>query len=276
MAEPAQPGELGATLRKLRKAADLTGVEAGDLAGNRSQAWISRFENGRRVPSVDDVATLTRIYKAPAAVRRRLLQLTRDLRENTAPPSRVVMLRAAGEMQARIGRIEAQSARIGTFSPLVIPGLLQTRDYAAVVFASGGDLPAAQQDEALHARMARQDLLTQPGREFTMLMPEGALHWQVGGPDVMAAQREHLAEMAHLPNVRVGIIAASTPVTLAPMHAFDLYDERAAIVGTENATAFLTDPYDVAAYVRLFGDLGKVATFDEAAVALIRRGTARG
>jgi len=117
--------------------------------------------------------------------------------------------------------------------------------------------------------MGRQALLTEPGRSFTFLLSEGPLRWQVGSPQLMAAQLDHIASIADQPNVRVGVIAWTTTVDVAPVAGFDLYDERAVIVGTDAGTTFLTDPPDVASYVRLFADLAAVASFDDAALAVL-------
>lgn len=45
------------------------------------------------------------------------------------------------------------------------------------------------------------------------------------------------------------------------MHGFDIFDERVVVVGTETATAFLSDRRDVEAYLKLFGDLQRLAAF---------------
>lgn len=269
MPEPVRD-EVSATLRSLRREAGLSGIEAARLAGV-SQASISRYERGKFVPSIDDVITLAAVYRAPPDVRRRLQQLVRDLRENTTPSARLIMQRSAGEMQKRIGRIEAGSARIRGFHPLVIVGLLQLEEYARVIFASGNDLPADQQEKALASRMDRQRLLANRDYEFTFVMAEGALRWQIGSPAVMVAQLGYVAAVGKLPNVRVGIIPWTTSVEVAPMHGFDLYDQRAAIVGTETATAFLSNPHDVAAYTKLFADLEAVASFGDVAREVLHR-----
>lgn len=258
-------GELADTLRALRLDARMSGAAAAKAAG-RSQAWISRFENGKIVPRPADVEVLTDVYRTPARVRRHLLRLSQALHEDATPRARVVMDRGAGRMQRRIGEIEGSSTLIRTFQPAVVPGLLQTEAYARAVFASGATMPPAQQADALAERMHRQDLLRRPGRrEFVLLMSEGALRWQLGGPLVMAEQLDRIAASSRLPGVRVGVVPWTVEVSVAPVNGFDLLDERAAIVGTETATAFLTDPGDAAAYVSLFGQIEAVAVFDEAA-----------
>lgn len=259
---PRQHDELSSLLRRLRSDAGLSGPAAAKLAADISQSSISRYERGLFVPGVEQAAELARVYGASPDDRRRLLQMVRDLRENTTPSARVVMRREAGELQARIGRIEASSVRLRTFQPLVIAGLLQTEAYLRVVFASGNDLSPEQQEAAVAARLDRQQLLHDDQHQITIVLAEGALRWQMGGPDVMVDQLEHLAESSLLPNVRFGVIPWTRRVTIAPMHGFDLFDERAALVGTETATAFLTNPADVAAYAKLFSDLEALAVFD--------------
>lgn len=260
MSEPRPgAGELAATLKQLRKDAELSSPRVAQLL-SRSQSWVSHRENGRVVPTVDEVGLLVELYRAPARTRRRLLALVRDLRQDANRPARVVM-RRAGDMQSRIGRIEASSRRIATFAPNILPGLLQTEDYMRVVFASGADLTPDQQAAAVAARLTRARLLGEPGRELVFVLTEGPLRWRLGGAELMAAQLDHIVATSRRPGVRVGVIPWTAPVDVAPMHGFDLHDRRAAVVGIETATAFLTNPHDVAAYVRLFADLEALATF---------------
>jgi transcriptional regulator with XRE-family HTH domain len=261
---------LSQALRTLRKAAGLSGVEAAQRIG-QTQASISRFENGRFVPTPETVEALCRVYGSTTAERQRLVQLSRDLREDVRPAARVVIQRGAARMQERIGRIERTSVTMRHFHPAVVAGLLQLPDYARVIFSAGGDLSADEIRMAVDRRMARQALLTEPDRSFTFLLPEGPLRWQVGSPQLMAAQLDHIACIADQPHVRVGVIPWTTAVEVAPVAGFDLYDERAVIVGTEAGTTFLTDPHDVAPYLRLFADLAALACYDDAALTVLRR-----
>ena len=115
MSTPRRLDSLSATLRTLREDAGLSGVEAARRAG-MSQATISRFENGKRVPTAADVRTLCEVYGAPVATRREILALAKDLREG-ATAARTLLHRAgAPSVQQRIGRIEATSARIRSYT----------------------------------------------------------------------------------------------------------------------------------------------------------------
>jgi transcriptional regulator with XRE-family HTH domain len=265
-----RPGELADTLRRLRDATHprVSGEAAAAKLG-KSQASLSRYERGQQMPTEVDVRTLCRLYGAPPEVTTRLLRLVRDLRADPIQSARVVMHRGgAGRLQRRIRRFEEASRRVAVFQPLLVPGLLQTEAYMRAVFATGDEMPAAEQRRAVEERLARQAILAESGRAFLFLMPEGALAWQLGSPAVMAEQCDRLAVAATSPQVRLGVIVAAATVDEAPTHGFELYDETAVIVGTTAATAVLVDRADVAVHARLLAGLERAATFGDAARAV--------
>lgn len=226
------------------------------------------------MPALGDVRALARVYRASAADRHRMERHVTDLRESAAAPARLVMRRAR-DMQRRVGRIETASAVIGTFQPVLFPGLLQTEAYARAVFSSGGDLAPDQVEAALAGRMDRAGILDDDSRTVTAVLTEGVLRWPLGSPQLMAAQIEHVIGISHRPNVHIGVIPWTSPVHVAPLHGFDVYDERAALVGTETATAFLTDSRDVGAYGKLFGLLVDAAMFGDDARAILAEAAER-
>lgn len=250
---------LSVTLRDLRKAVGLSGMEAARRLGT-SQRRISNIETGRFVPREDEIRALATLYKASPAVRRQLVDAIRALRAG-APRARVVMARGAWRMQRRIAEVEATSARIRVFHCSIVVGLLQTPAYARAVFSDGGDITGEDLERCVAERIDRQRILDS-GRDITLLMTEGALRWQASGPSVMAKQLDHIAEASQRPGVRVGVIPWTTPVGVFPLHGFSVYDSRAVIVGTRVATAFLTDPEDVAEHEKLFGELEALAAWD--------------
>lgn len=252
--------KLSQTLRELRRAAGLTGAEAAHHVG-LAQPSISRYERGVSVPSLEHLGKLLDLYTAPDDTRRQLEQIVRDLREDTQPGARIILARGVARMQQRIGRIEGASRLLRYFQPALVPGLLQTPDYARAVFSAGGDVPDVE--ESVAARMDRHAVLDDGSKRFVFVLAEGVLRWQLGNPHLMAAQLEHIVEVSRRRNVRVGVIPWTTPATTGVTAGFDLYDQRAAIVGTETATAFLTDPLDVTAYDKLFAELEAVASFGD-------------
>lgn len=261
---------LNTELRNLREAAGISGRAAAAAAG-LSQSRLSRIERGAFLPTVGEVQTLCAIYSVPAKVRRQLVELAEAIGEEYTS-TRVVLQHGAWRMQDRIRRVEESATQIRTFQPIMIPGLLQTPSYIREVFSStesGRDLEAA-----VRARINRQELLLQSGRTFTFLLSEGSLCWNLGGPTVMVSQLEYLVKAMTTPHIRIGIISWKTTAPLPPVHAFHLYDSSTVLIGTLDATAFITDQRDIASYKKKFQELQQAASFDEQARAAINR-TAR-
>lgn len=251
--------ELSRTLRDLRAAAAMSSTAAAQAAGI-GQAALSRYENGRFVPTADRLAALLDVYRAPDAVRSRMTGIVGNLR---AENRRVVVHRKnAPAFQRRIRDIEAASTHVTTFQPTMIPGILQTPAYMRVLTSSVDETIA---DGLIAARTERQQLLGTTGHRFTLILSAGALLWCAGSPETMAAQIDHIIDATHLAGTRIGIIPARRPMTTFPLHGFDLYDQRAVIVGTLANTAILTDPDDVRLHVDLLAKLTAAADFDDAA-----------
>jgi transcriptional regulator with XRE-family HTH domain len=258
---------LSRTLHDLRKDAGLSQTAAAAAAG-KSQAGIARIETGRYVPREDEIRELCRAYRAPADVRRDLIQAARDLREETASARIAIIRGESWRLQERVRRIERGSAQIRSFQPVIVPGLLQTEDYARAVFAQFGDISGEDLNRSVATRMARQDVLA-TGRNLTFVITEGALRWQAVSQVVMAAQLDHLAAAAG--RLRAGVIPWTQPAGTFPVGGFELYDEREVTVGTWTGTSFIATPRDVAEYVRLFGALEALAVFGTAAQDVFRR-----
>jgi transcriptional regulator with XRE-family HTH domain len=259
---------LSGTLRKLREDAGLSGNQAAKLAGF-SQPKLSRIEAGKFLPKDEDIRVLGKLYKAPAAVRRDLLQAVADLRPETVP-ARAVISRGTAKMQERFARLEKASAEVCGFQPVMIPGLLQTHGYARLVFAEKGNFTPGELDALVAHRASRGDELASD-KAFRIVMAEGALRWQAGSPELMIGQMDRLTEViASRPNVHLGIIPQSRAATVFPMTGFWLYDRRMVIVGTRAGTSFLADERDVAEYSKLFGELEELAVYGEDALRVIQ------
>jgi hypothetical protein len=103
--------------------------------------------------------------------------------------------------------LEAEAAAVLTYQPLIVPGLLQTAEYAeAIMLASSAEIDAAEAEQRVSVRVERQRILTgdDPLRLWAV-MDEAALRRPVGGPDVMRAQLDHLAEMAQSARVTLQV-----------------------------------------------------------------------
>lgn len=264
MKHPTNP--LSEQLRYLRKQANLSGAEAAARSG-LSPAKISRVETGAFMPTPEQVDRLCRVYRAPEDVRHGLIVMIKEIRESTQA-ARVTLQRGGWQMQERIGKIEAASSLLRSFSSDTVIGLAQTGSYIRAImseFLTGDDL-----EHTVAARLERQSVLDS-GRSFRLIMSEGALRWNVGGAQIMTDQLAHLVELAQRENVRLGIIPWTTVTRLSGVHAFHLYDTRAVIVGTMNATAIMTNSGDIAEYKGWFDRLEAIASYDDKARETIER-----
>lgn len=255
------------TLRQLRKRAGLSGTEAAQRA-ELSQATVSRFETGRRVPTEADIRALCRIYGASADTRRKLLSIAQDLREGATSARAVLHSHGAPSMQARIGRIENASARIRSINPTIVIGLLQTHDYMRALLS--GRYSGRELDAIVAARLARQAVLD-TDRQFHFLLTEGVLRWHVGSPHIMVGQAEHLADLIDLPNVRLGIVPWTRPTNRPVSHAFQIYDERAIMLTTETSVALITDPGEIANFADRFEIYAAFADYGSEARSVFER-----
>ncbi|MFB7763646.1 DUF397 domain-containing protein [Streptomyces xiamenensis] len=99
----------------------------------------------------------------------------------------------------------------------LIHGLLQTRDYAlAVHHAAALRLAPEEIDRMVDARMRRQEILDrQPEFRLWVVLDEAVLHRAVGGPQVMAAQIEHLMDLAQRPTIDIQVLPLGAGATAA-------------------------------------------------------------
>jgi transcriptional regulator with XRE-family HTH domain len=252
---------LATALRDLRQSAGLTGVDAARGAG-MSQPKISKLENGRLLPSVADVQTLLSLYQAPRAERDDLLELAGRLHARIES-NRTILRRGAARMQARLGELETESMTLRYFSPIVIPGLLQTAEYMRRVFSV--DLSGTELARTITARLDRQQILYDTAKTFTFVITESALRWRFCPDEVMAAQAGHIASLATLANVEIGVILTGARAADTPLHGYQIFDDRLASIELEHAVVTVTDPRDIAKYLGLFAAMSQAAAFGEAA-----------
>jgi Domain of unknown function (DUF5753) len=108
------------------------------------------------------------------------------------------------------------------WSPVLVPGLLQTAEYAQALFvASGLDEDSAQEHVAV--RLGRQAILERPRPpHVVVVLDESVLGRLIGSAQVMADRLAHIAEVSERPNVSVQVIPADTGANAGLSGAFDL------------------------------------------------------
>jgi transcriptional regulator with XRE-family HTH domain len=197
---------VGAQLRRLREAANITRDDAGYIIRS-SGSKISRLELGKVGFKERDIEDLLTHYGVTDPRQREpLLALARDANAPGWWHNYDDVL--APWFETYVGLEEAASL-IRTYEVQFIPGLLQTEDYArAVTLAGRPDLPNEEVERKVKLRMHRQRILTRETDtpRLWAVIDEGALRRPIGGSKVMKAQLEHLLSMRELKNVTIQIM----------------------------------------------------------------------
>lgn len=232
--------QLGARLRELRDGAGFTGEEVASRMG-RAHSTLSRWETGGLIPRPPDVYFMLDLYGVDGAEREALLRSVRDAREREDWEVDVsVAVADYAWMEGRAWKVEA-------FQDSVLPGLLQTPDYAREVLRAWDPSATPQWIErTLAARIARQRRLTAPEPlQLSAVIGEGALHLLVGGPAVMRAQLKHLIDLAAEPDIALRVLpfAAGTHAGMTgPFTILRFRDDRdVATVETRGGDLYLED-----------------------------------
>lgn len=259
---------LGIRLRDIRRDAGLSGTELARLEGWQPSK-VTKIEHGRQTPSEADLRAwcercraLAELPDLIAAVRRIETQFAEWRRVIRGGTRRRQEASAAVYDRARLFRI---------YEPQVIPGLLQTRDYAVSVLSTSINFFRVPDDaeDGADARIERQRVLTHGDRRFHMLLGEQCLHTNVGGAEVMVPQLEHLLSLLRLPRLRLGIIPFDAPYRVPLNNGFWLLDESLVQFDTYTAELSLIRPDEIARYSRAFERLAALAVYGAEARAMI-------
>lgn len=278
---PATPGptvrrkRLGIELRRLRQSLGLTCDQVGeklDCSGPR----ISRLETGVISARPGDVRELLEVYGIKGEEADALVQLARDARKRGWWYTYGDVL--PKWFEAYLG-LEAEASHLRDFRPLIIPGLLQTEDYARSVLQAAPDAgPAHEISSQVDLRLERQSILTRNDpAELWLVLSETALRVQVGTPSIMRAQLHHLIEMSELRNVTLQILPFTTAAYVNPVSLFTILDFPAPVdprvVYVEHLTGgvFLERQEEICRYTVVFDHLMAEALGTNESTALLAK-----
>jgi len=200
---------IGHDLRVTRERAGLKQVEAGKVLDS-SQARINYLETGKTQQQPEDVTELLRAYGADAEHVDRMTSLAARADQDTwwAPFSGAL----PQWFKTFIG-LEGLAAAEFTYEPLLLPGQLQTPDYAAALLVGNLRVPPMDAPQVVNARMARQRLADETDPlSFRAVIEEYVLDRIIGGPQVMRAQLDHLLTLMRRTNVELHVMPASVTV----------------------------------------------------------------
>lgn len=265
--------------RLLRAAREEAGWKAEDVASEMrsSPSRISRIETARVKISPGTVHEICDVLEIEGEGRQKLVQLARTAEK----PGwwQEYTDRLTYEYSTYIA-LEDDAASLRWFEPLVVPGLLQTEDYARALTRKGlVEGTAEEVEDRVAARMRRQGVLTREENPLrvSLILDEAALHRVVGGPGVMRAQLRWLAEAAERPNVRIQVLPFEAGAHASMMGPFTIlgFPETADpdVVYLENAAGdlYVEKQPGVRRYSLVFEDLRADALGHDESAALIAR-----
>jgi transcriptional regulator with XRE-family HTH domain len=261
---------LGQRLRELRQHARLSGRQLADTL-SWPPSKVSKLENARQTPSDDDIRSWARATNGQAETEALLASL--HTLEVQHAEWRRVLRGGLRPHQDELAELDQKTRLFRAFEATVIPGLLQTAEYARARFAEGIRMLRLPNDidEAVQGRIRRQEILYRPDKRFHFVLTEAALRMRVCAPGVMLGQLDRLVSFSALPNVRLGIIGFETRYATSPWHGFWLYDSDRVVVETYSAALNLAQPQEIALYSSIFDELAAVASYGRAARAIITR-----
>lgn len=196
---------LAAELRKLREHADIT-PEAAAAALGWSRPKLVKIETSKRLPTTADVDRILNLYGGDEAKKLTLAQLARDIHK------RGWWTAYDDILSGSFAELEDDASSIRIWQVELVPGLLQTEDYASALIRSLG-LPDDVADRRLQARMIRKALLARKeAPNVSVVLSETVLRRPVGGSAVMRGQLQALTTATNRPNISVRVLPISVGI----------------------------------------------------------------
>ena len=225
-----------------------------------SESKLSRIETARTGINEGDLDRLLSAYNARAEERTRLRELARRGRGRVWwTPYRSSVPAPYDEYIA----LEAEALAMDEWETQIVPGLLQTDEYARAVIEVGADIGnALTAKRRLDLRMGRQNVLSRdPAPRLSVILDEAVLHREIGGPHVLRRQLRKLHEASLLPTVELLVLpfAAGAHPGLSESFVIFGFDagSRGPIVHSEGLTGgfFHLKSDEVKIYREAFDDL---------------------
>ncbi len=269
---------LGAELRRLREAAGVKPEAAAERIDS-DRTKMSRVENGRQAIKPLEVEALLKLYGVEdERLTTALCTLAREGRKkNWWQQYSDIMVDSLRERLA----IESDVASISQYSQILVPGLLQTREYAtALIRGAGNSSGEAQIAAFVELRMRRQEVLkreTPAAPHYTCLLEEAVLRRPIGGAKVLARQLRALIDINGLPDLSIQVIPSDQGWHAGLEGSYEIYsypdpmDFDVVCLEYLNGAMYLEENGPVAKYRKSFDQLRVAALSSRQSMDLISR-----
>ena len=235
---------------------------------------LLRYESGEILPSLEEIARYLGKLSVSRSETERILEQAREAHSAADDSTLSTYGRGIHQELATLAEFESTAANIVEVAPLVIPGLLQTREYASAVLQSW---EPEERDSKLGLRLQRQEILRRKDApRLLAIIGEYALREPIGGRDVLANQSDHLVEAANRTNISIRVLRSGAETLHAAHHGefmlFDYDDNALPLVHIESyfTASFTSNPKAVAAHQAAVNDLSARALGDDDSVEFIK------
>lgn len=244
--------ELGERLRGALHDAGLNGTQAAYQLG-WSPSRVSRLLSGKRGGSEVDVSAFLAVCGVKGKERDRLLELCRE--QNTPG---WLQQHGPGLPNYLVTLVdhEKKATEIGDFQSIVLPGLLQTGDYARAVIERAASIPVSETQNRVASRLARQSIFSRERPPVcSYFVHESVVRLPVGSGAVMCDQLHHLLRMSARPFLSLRVLPLSVGAHAGMSGSFTLMEfaDFRPVVYLESATSslFLETPGEIDIYRRI-------------------------
>lgn len=263
---------LAEALRDARSSAGVSGrTMAADLGW--SQPKISRSEHGLNVPGTEDIRRWLTYCAVSDQQKSEILDLADEVATEVVTNRELNRAGHAAQQRERIAH-DAEADTIRIYQPEVVPGLLQTSEYARRLLLDIGSATPETVSDSVAARAERQSIVYDGTVTIEAVITETALAWQPGPASVSREQLDRLRTLAELPHVHLGIVSREQQKHVPTCNSFVLtrWPDGQSDVVTESLTAevTITDPDDIATYAAMFERQRKAATYEDLSPLLTR------
>jgi transcriptional regulator with XRE-family HTH domain len=252
--------EIGRVLRKAMLEAGFRGSEIARKL-DWSESRVSRLLTGKRGGTDLEVAEFLAVCGVPVRERARAVLMCQD-REKQGWLQQFGS-RLPQQVKTLIDH-EWHAAEITGFQAVLVPGLLQTRDYARAVIAGSVNMPAEEIDDRVAARLDRAEIFSEdrPPR-CSYFLHEQVLRMPIGGAEVMSEQLHHLLRMSVRRYITLRVVPTRVGMHAAIGGSFTLIDvlnfKPVVNIDHETSCLFLEKAEEIEAYRRILASLGEIA-----------------
>lgn len=254
---------LGARLRELRfscPGGQLTGQQLAQRLGWQGSK-VSKLENGKQTATPEDLRAWADATEQPDAYPELAARLAGF--ESHIRSWRRALAHGFKPLYEGLSKEIERTSEIWVWEEAVVAGLMQTPEYARHVIRRYSELlgPAGDIEDAVRARVQRQEWLYRSGRKLHVLMWEAALRSLICPPSVLGAQLDRLTGMIGMDTVELGIVPFTASVRIVPANGFWVLDDRLVVAEDWHAELWLDDADNVALYKKVWKTLRASAVY---------------